>query len=92
LFKQERREYTRVIFRREVYLTLANGESCHSVSEDFSMYGMKLMTESALNKDQTLMLDFKILSKDDWREINLRGKVVYSTVEGDRYKTGISFY
>ena len=56
------------------------------------MYGMKLMTESALDKDQTLTLDFKILSKDDWREINLRGKVIYSTAEGDGYKNGISFY
>lgn len=88
----ERREYTRVKFRREVYLTFPDGESWHSTSEDFSMYGMGLMTESALDKDQTLILDFKILSKDDWRDINLRGRVVYSSVEGDHYKTGISFY
>ena len=89
---QERREYTRVKFRREVYLTFPDGESTHSVSEDFSMYGMGLFTESPLDKDQTLNLDFKILSKDDWRDINLRGKVVYSSVEGDHYKIGISFF
>ena len=89
---QERRGFTRVIFRREVYLTLSNGESWLSASEDFSMYGMQVMTESPLDKDQMLTLDFKILSQDDWREINLRGKVVYSSAEGDRYKTGISFY
>lgn len=89
---QERREFTRVIFRREVYLTLPNGESWLSASEDFSMYGMQVTTESPLDKDQTLTLDFKILSQDDWREINLRGKVVYSSAEGDRYKSGISFY
>ena len=92
MFTQERREYTRVIFRRDVYLTLPNGESRHSVSEDFSMYGMALVTESPLDKDQTLYLEFKILSKDDWRDINLRGKVVYSSGDGEQYKSGICFY
>ena len=90
--KQERREYTRVKFRREVYLTFPDGESWLSTSEDFSMYGMGILTDTPLEKDQTLMLDFKILSRDDWRDINLRGRVVYSSVEGDQYKIGISFY
>jgi len=91
-FMQERREYSRVKFRREVHLTFPDGESWQSTSEDFSMYGMALLTESPLDKDQTLILDFKILSKDDWREINLRGRVIYSSVEGDHYKTGVCFY
>lgn len=89
---QERREYTRVKFRREVYLNFPDGRSWQSFSEDFSMYGMGLLTDSPLEKDQTLFLEFKILSKEDWREVNLRGKVVYSDAFGDQYKTGISFY
>jgi c-di-GMP-binding flagellar brake protein YcgR len=92
LLKEERREYTRVKFRREVYLTFPDGESRVSTSEDFSMYGMGILTDSQLDKDQSLLLDFKILSKDDWRDVNLRGRVVYSSAEGDHFKTGISFY
>ena len=89
---QERREYTRVKFRREVYLTFEDGESLHSISEDFSMYGMGVMTDSPLDKDQILYLDFRILSRDDWRDVNLRGKVVYSSPNGEQYKTGIIFF
>ncbi|MGD8925641.1 MAG: PilZ domain-containing protein [Thioalkalispiraceae bacterium] len=89
---QERREYTRVKFRREVYLTFEDGKSLHSISEDFSMYGMGVLTDSPLHKDQILHLDFKILSRDDWRDINLRGRVVYSSSNGEQYKIGIIFF
>jgi len=89
---QERREYTRVKFRREVYLTFQDGKSLHSISEDFSMYGMGIITDSPVDMDQILFLDFKILSRDDWRDINLRGKVVYSSSYGEQYKIGISFF
>jgi hypothetical protein len=89
---QERREYIRVKFRRDVDLTFPDGESTHSVSEDFSMYGMGLITDTQLDKDQIVTLDFKILSKDDWREISLRGKVVYSSAHGPQYKNGICFF
>ena len=89
---QERREYTRVKFRREVQLNFPDGRTGLSLSEDFSMCGMGLLTDSQLEKDQILFLEFRILSKEDWREINLRGKVVYSNAAGGKYKTGITFY
>jgi len=88
----ERREYNRVIFKREVYLTLPNGKSRSSMSEDFSMYGMGLLTDEQLDQGQSLYLDFKILSHDSEREVNLRGKVVYSDPSKGLFKTGIIFY
>lgn len=56
------------------------------------MYGMALYTDEPLDKDLTLHLDFKILSKDDWRDISLRGKVVYVGNTDEGYKCGISFF
>ena len=89
---QERREHHRVIFRREVYLTLPNGEAKHSMSEDFSMFGIAVLTDSPLELEQSLIVDFKIMSRDQEREVNLRGKVVYSSPESGQFKSGISFY
>jgi len=88
---QERREHHRVIFRREVYLTLPDGEAKHSVSEDFSMFGIAVLTDQPLELKQMLIVDFKILSQEEWREVNLRGKVVYSSPESGQFKSGISF-
>ena len=88
----ERREHHRVIFRRDVYLSLPDGQATSCVSEDFSMYGMAVLTDAPLGVAQILYVDFKILSQSDWREVNLRGKVVYSSVEANQFKSGISFF
>lgn len=89
---EERREYTRVLFRKEVYLTLPNGHSRSSMSEDFSMYGMGLRTDEQYQAGQSLHLDFRILAQNSEREVNLRGRVVYSDPHAGLFKTGISFY
>ncbi len=89
---QERREHHRVIFRREVYLTLPDGEAKHSMSEDFSMFGIAVLTDTPLKIKQTLMVDFKIMSRESSREVNLRGEVVYTSPESGQFKSGISFY
>jgi len=88
----DRREHHRVIFRREVYLTLPDGETKHSMSEDFSMLGIAVFTDTPLELSQTLIVDFKVLSQEESREVNLRGKVVYTSSESGLYKSGISFY
>lgn len=88
---QERREYSRVIFRREVFITLSDGETLSSMAQDFSMHGMALLTNEPIQLGTTLFVEFNILSQDDWREINLRGKVVYCKQEHAQYKHGISF-
>lgn len=88
---QERREYSRVIFRREVFLTLPDGESIASMALDFSMYGIGLITDEPLPSGTTLSVEFNILSQDSWREINLRGKVVYCKPDHEQFKNGISF-
>jgi len=89
---QERREHHRVIFRREVYLTLPDGESKHSMSEDFSMYGIAVFTDTPLTLEQTLMVDLKIMSQNKSREVNLRGKVVYTSPQSGQFKSGIHFF
>ena len=89
---QERREHHRVIFRREVYLTLPDGEAKYSMSEDFSMFGIAVLTDTPLELKQSLIVDFKIISQDQEREVNLRGKVVYSSPESGKFKSGISFF
>lgn len=88
---QERREYSRVIFRREVFITLSDGMTLASMAEDFSMYGMGILTDKPLDLGATLTVEFNILSQEDWREITLRGKVVYSKLKSEQYKNGISF-
>jgi len=88
---QERREYSRVIFRREVFVTLPDGMTLTSVAEDFSMNGMGILTDKPLDLGSVLTVEFNILSQDDWREITLRGKVVYSAAKADQFKHGISF-
>ena len=88
---QERREYSRVIFRREVFVTLPDGMTLTSVAEDFSMNGMGILTDKPLDLGSSLTVEFNILSQDDWREITLRGKVVYSTAKANQFKHGISF-
>jgi hypothetical protein len=87
----ERREYSRVLFRREVFVTLPDGMTLTSMAEDFSMYGMGILTEHPLDLGSELTVEFNILSQDDWREITLRGKVVYSTAKSSQFKNGISF-
>lgn len=88
---QDRREYSRVIFRREVYVTLPDGGTMSSMAEDFSMYGIRILTDAPLDLGSTLSVEFNILSQDDWREINLRGMVVYSKPDRDQFINGISF-
>jgi len=88
---QERREYSRVIFRREVFVTLSDGATLPSMAEDFSMYGMGILTEQPLELGSMLIVEFNILSHDDWREVTLRGKVVYTKSKSEQYKSGISF-
>ena len=87
----ERREYSRVMFRREVFITLPNGESIATMAMDFSMYGIGLIVDEPLPSGTSLSVEFNILSQDSWREINLRGKVVYSKPMHDQFKCGISF-
>ena len=87
----DRREHSRVNFRREVFVTLPDGESIASMALDFSMYGIGLITDEPLALGTTLFVEFNILSQDSWREINLRGKVVYSKPDHDQFKNGISF-
>ena len=88
---QERREYSRVMFRREVFITLPDGEIISSMAQDFSMYGIAVITDEPLEYGSNLSVEFNILGQDDWREINLRGKVVYCTPQQDQFKNGISF-
>ena len=88
---QERREYSRVIFRREVFVTLPDGMTLSSMAEDFSMHGMGILTDKPLNLGTNLTVEFNILSQDDWREITLRGKVVYCKQKSEQFKNGISF-
>jgi hypothetical protein len=87
----DRRQYSRVIFRREVFISLPGGKTMTSMAEDFSMYGMGILTEAPLDLGSTLTVEFNILSQDDWREISLRGKVVYCSPKSEQYKNGISF-
>jgi len=89
---QERREQHRVLFRREVYLTLPDGESRYSMSEDFSMLGIAVLTDTPLTLEQMLMVDFKIMNQNESREVNLRGRVVHTCEASGQFKSGISFF
>ena len=75
----ERRQYVRITFFREVTVARASGATMLSNSYDFSMYGMGLHTDVALENDEIILLDFKIHGADAQRQINLRGRVVYSS-------------
>lgn len=88
---QERREYSRVIFKREVFVTLSDGDTLFTMAQDFSMYGIRILTDTPLELGSILSVEFNILSQDDSREINLRGTVVYSKPEQDQFINGISF-
>ncbi len=88
---QERREFNRVIFKREVAVLLDDGETLFSLAQDFSMHGMSLLTEIPLDPGCELSVEFNILGQEDWREINLRGRVVYSKPEQKQFKSGITF-
>ncbi len=89
---QERREYTRVVFNRHVVIAFSDGETMASVARDFSINGIAVMTDVPLSLGETLYVEFSILSQDDWRDVNLRGKVVYSEPTQEHYKNGINFY
>lgn len=88
---QERREYSRVRFVRDVVILLENGATMLSTAEDFSLHGMALITQQPLAPGCLLSVEFNILGQDDWREINLRGRVVYSIHGHHGYKSGITY-
>ena len=88
---QERREHSRIIFNREVYLVFGNDRSLGCLAENFSLHGIGLLTEEALNLDSVVSVELQLIGYAQNREITLQGRVVYSRPDGVQYKTGISF-
>lgn len=88
---QERREHSRIIFNREVYINFDNDRSLECMAHDFSMRGIGLFTDEAIAINTLISVELQLLGQQQQREINLQGRVVYSRPDGAQYKTGISF-
>jgi len=88
----ERREHSRITFNREVYLTFDNDRFLACMAHDFSLRGIGLLTDESITIDSVIAVELQTRCHEGNREINLRGRVVYSRPDGLQYKTGVSFY
>lgn len=89
---QEKRAHSRVLFNRDVYVSLPEDKAFSCTAYDFSMHGIGILTDNQLEAGETVTVEFQIMTNASWRDINLRGRVAYSKQQNNQFKTGISFY